>query len=313
MSEPSFESDVLSDALACLEIEDIGLSRTQVRGRGGISFPPGLTGAMVHVIEQGEVVLHNEDVGSVLLEAGTVALVPYANRHKMGAPGLNRFTEIGQARSERSEAGYKWVYLGEVGKVSTQVFSAYFTFRFREASPMLDAVLGCLWVGPGERTEALDAIVRLLMEEMRGPRPGLRLMSAHLVELLFVCLLRVHAERLDALKPGLLRGLGDARLARVLGEVSAAPERDWSLEAMSRVAGLSRSRLTALFKERVGMTLQEYVAHWRIVRAQRLLRGSDLGLLEVAERVGYGSDVALSRAFKRLTGVSPGAWRRQAM
>ncbi len=283
--------------------------RSQVRGSGGISFPGDLTGAMVHVVECGVVEMRS-DGEVVRLEEGDVVLVPNANQHRVGTPGVSRFTPMERVRSERSHAGYKSIDLGSGGPLRAQVFSAYFTFRFREVSPMLDAVLGCLWVERRDRTEELDALTTLLMREVSAPRPGLHLMSANLVELLFISLLRIHAEQLNSLRPGLLRGMGDPRLARVLGEVSAHPERDWSLGMMSRIAGLSRSRLTALFKERVGMTLFEYVTHWRIVRAQRLLRGSDLGLSEVAERVGYGSDVALSRAFKRLTGISPGAWRR---
>jgi AraC-like DNA-binding protein len=89
--------------------------------------------------------------------------------------------------------------------------------------------------------------------------------------------------------------------------------RGWTVETLAREAGLSRSTFAATFKAVTGDSPLEYLTRWRIYRAKVLLRGSELSLMEIAERVGYETDTALSRAFRRFEGVAPGQWRRNGL
>jgi AraC-like DNA-binding protein len=82
------------------------------------------------------------------------------------------------------------------------------------------------------------------------------------------------------------------------------------VDSLARESGLSRSTFAATFKAVTGDTPLDYLTRWRMYRARVLLRGSDLSLMEIAARIGYDSDTALSRAFRRFEGTSPGKWRR---
>ena len=308
MNEPEFYSDALSDVLEYLNVEDVVLTHTQVRRTGGLTFPQGLSGAMVHMVKRGAMEVHDEDGQVIHVAPGAVVLIPRASDHKVGTPGVKRFSPLEQETSVRTPSGAKYLDVGR-GEAHSEVFSAYFTFRFQDTNPMLELLTGVVVVTEEERDGDLDAILRMLELEMTRPRPGLRAMSGRLVELLFVWTLRVYIGRLEGTRPGLMGGLADARLARAIGAMSGEARRDWTLDELARIAGMSRSRFATVFKQRVGMTPFECLAHWRVLHAQRLLMDRDLGLMEVAEQVGYGSDVALSRAFKRVTGSPPGAWR----
>lgn len=301
--------DVLSDSLAGLQIERIVLVRTEFRGRVALELAAAPSGSMVHVVEEGSIVMETASSRHLVSE-GSVALIPEISASRIGPAGATLSVAVDQVPREYSPNGFKWVRVGD-GGLCCRLFTAHVSFRRPQTHPLLGAMLGSVIVPPSERGAELDALVALLTAEMGRARPGLRLAAENLIVLFMVALLRVRAQRAEGLSPGILRALRDPRLARVLGAVSGSPEAPWTLGQLARRAGVSRSRLTALFREQVGMTTTEYITHWRILRAQQLLLDGEDGLAGVASRVGYGSDVALSRAFKRVTGVSPGAWRRQ--
>ena len=107
-----------------------------------------------------------------------------------------------------------------------------------------------------------------------------------------------------------LAGLKDDRLAAAICAMHGDLARGWTVETLAREAGLSRSTFAATFKAVTGDTPLDYLTRWRMYRAKVLLRGSELSLMEIAERVGYETDMALSRTFSRFEGVAPGKWRR---
>src|SRR6202020_1509439 len=107
-----------------------------------------------------------------------------------------------------------------------------------------------------------------------------------------------------------LAGLMDDRLAVSIRAMHGDLARGWTVETLAREAGLSRSAFAATFKAVTGDTPLDYLTGWRMYRAKVLLRGSALSLMEIAARVGYDTDTALSRAFRRFEGIAPGEWRR---
>jgi AraC-like DNA-binding protein len=108
---------------------------------------------------------------------------------------------------------------------------------------------------------------------------------------------------------GWLAGLRDEVSGRTLSVLHGRPAHAWSLELLAKEVGLSRSMLAERFHHFVGVPPMQYLARWRMQLAASLLTGTTLTLADVADRVGYGSEAALSRAFKRLVGVAPSAWR----
>ncbi|WP_152223543.1 AraC family transcriptional regulator [Pseudomonas sp. SCB32] len=151
--------------------------------------------------------------------------------------------------------------------------------------------------------ERFTLLVRLLAQESAEDKPGRDLVLSRLVEVLLIEALRL-APSLDA-PPGLLRGLGDERLAPALKAMHERIAHPWTVAQLAREAALSRSSFFERFSSQVGMPPMEYLIGWRMAVAKDLLRQQRLGLAEVAERVGYGSASTFSTAFSRQVGISP--------
>ncbi|MCO5734312.1 AraC family transcriptional regulator [Rhizobium sp. SSA_523] len=155
----------------------------------------------------------------------------------------------------------------------------------------------------------LTTLTQLVDEETRARRPARELVLERLLEVLLIEALRCGSEMQDA-PPGLARGLADERVAASLRAFHARPESPWTIAGLALEASLSRSAFFARFSRTVGMPPMEYLSAWRMALAGRLLRGQELCLDEVAQRVGYSSSSSFSVAFARYAGISPSRYGR---
>lgn len=133
-------------------------------------------------------------------------------------------------------------------------------------------------------------------------------MLAKLSELLFVQAIRYGIESLPQ-HPGWLTALRDRHVGRAMLKLHAEPARPWTVDELAHDVGLSRSALAQRFSDLLGQAPMQYLAHWRLHAAARELRNSGKSLAEVAFAVGYDSEPAFSRAFKREFGLPPARWR----
>jgi AraC-like DNA-binding protein len=179
----------------------------------------------------------------------------------------------------------------------------------RPFNPLLAALPRMLRVASGEGP--LRELVRIAVAESGEPRPGGEALLARLSEMMFVEAVRRHLEGLPEEATGWLAGLRDACVGRALAALHARPAHAWTLEELSREAGLSRSALHERFTRLVGQPPMQYLARWRIQLASGLLARGTGKVAAVALDVGYESEAAFSRAFKRLVGAPPATWRRQ--
>lgn len=161
---------------------------------------------------------------------------------------------------------------------------------------------------PGDR---LSHLLAYAMAELREPGPGGRDVLLRLAELMFVEVVRRHLAAAPAEATGWLAALRDPLTSRVLARMHADPARGWTLEALSEGTGASRSTLAERFSQLVGQPPMHYLAGWRMQLAARLLAGHSMKVRAIADAVGYASEAAFSRAFKKHTGASPQAWRQR--
>jgi AraC-like DNA-binding protein len=145
--------------------------------------------------------------------------------------------------------------------------------------------------------------------ELRQPAPGGRDMLLRLAELMFVEVVRRHLDAQQAVQTGWLAGLHDPLVGRCLALLHAAPEQPWTLASLADQAGASRSVLAGRFAQFVGQPPMHYLMQWRLQLAARLLEPPGAKVVAVAGAVGYASEAAFSRAFKKATGVPPARWR----
>ncbi len=161
-----------------------------------------------------------------------------------------------------------------------------------------------------DKVEALLAsTVREILTLTDAAVPGTELMLGRLMELLFVEVLRRYAERLPAGERGWFAALNDPVVGRALQLVHRDPARRWTVESLAREAGTSRTVLTERFNAVLGQAPIEYVTGWRMQLAAERIRNSNDGLASIAADIGYESEAAFNRAFKRVTGMTPGRWR----
>jgi len=154
----------------------------------------------------------------------------------------------------------------------------------------------------------LATLVQMVGEEARAQRPARDVVLERLLEVLLIEALRSGMDSVGG--SGLVRGLGDERLAAALRALHARPQHAWTVEALAGQATMSRSGFAARFMQVVGVAPMEYLLHWRMALAKRLLNDRSLSLEQVAERVGYASAVTFGAAFARLVGMPPARFAR---
>jgi AraC family transcriptional regulator, alkane utilization regulator len=156
----------------------------------------------------------------------------------------------------------------------------------------------------------LNTTIYYLIKEVQTP--GSQMMLARLAELMFVEVLRHYMQNLAPGQKGWLAGLKDPSVGRAITMLHAQPARAWTVEDLARDAGVSRSALADRFTELIGESPMRYLTNWRMHLAKQLLSEGQQSLSEVAERIGYESEYAFNRAFKRQVGNPPAAWRKKA-
>jgi transcriptional regulator GlxA family with amidase domain len=197
------------------------------------------------------------------------------------------------------------------GGPTTRVLCGYLSCDDLLFNPVLRALPRLIHVRarPGPGAEWREATLRYMLEEAgRAHAAGL---LARLPELVLVDCLRQYVESLPATQTGWLGALRDPILGRALTLLHAQPAEPWTVTQLARRAGASRSILAARFTHALGVSPMRYLLHWRLQLAADLLRGTRLGVAIIAQRVGYESEFAFSRAFKRHVGASPAAWRER--
>ena len=192
------------------------------------------------------------------------------------------------------------------GRPDVRLLGGYFVFDSPDAALLVSLLPALVHVRGVER---LSVLVRLVGEESSEQRSGRDLVLTRLVEVLLIEALRSTPG--DDAPPGLLRGLADARLAPAMRQMHGQLARSWTVAQLAKTAALSRSAFFERFTRTVGLPPMEYLLAWRMAVAKDLLRRQDLGLAEVAERVGYGSASTFSTAFSRHVGQPPGRYARE--
>ena len=241
----------------------------------------------------------------VVLEEGDFVLLPATPAFTMS--GLEPATPV-LIDPKRAPAPAGEVRYGRRdGPPDLRQVGGYFTFDAPDAALLVSLLPRMIHIRGVPR---LAQLVRLLGEEACGEAPGRDLILARLVEILLIEALRSVPG--DGAGPGLLRGLADPRIAAALRRMHGDAERPWTVNALAREAGLSRSAFFDRFARTVGVRPMEYLLTWRMALAKDLLRGGGMALDEVARRIGYGSASTFSTAFSRHVGVPPGRFMRNA-
>jgi AraC-like DNA-binding protein len=246
------------------------------------------------------------------LEAGDAVVIPSGVRHTMAsAPGVQAEPDLALYHRPADRPLPIILRQGGEGAEKARFVCGYLGCDARPFNPLLDALPaiihtrgqagGAAWVG---------RLIEVAIEETRAQRAGSEIVLARLSELLFVEVLRGYLESLPAESRGWLAGLRDRHVGAALRLMHGRPSEPWTLEGLAQEVGLSRSVFAERFTQYVGMAPMHYLGRWRMQLAARQLERPGASIAAVAEEAGYESEAAFNRAFKKLMGSPPGAWRR---
>jgi AraC-like DNA-binding protein len=264
-----------------------------------------------HFITEGECFVEMDSETPTRLSAGDVVVFPQGHAHRMcSEPGL-RPAKGARLEDVLARRPRKLVYGG--GGRTTRLICGYLACDARLAKMLLSGLPPLLRVNVRGSNAGiwLEASVKYALAEARSPRPGGTGVLAKLAELLFIEVLRLHMNEQGAERSGWLAAVRDRIVGAVLSQMHTRPAHAWSLDALARAVGTSRSVLAERFQHLVGSAPMEYLTQWRMVLAASLLCRSNAPLAQIAEDVGYRTDTAFIRAFRREYGLPPAAWRRQ--
>jgi AraC-like DNA-binding protein len=270
--------------------------------------------AHFHVIERGGAWLRIEGEEPVALAGGDLVVVPHGAGHTLTDSIHSKARPLAEMAGRRASEGGCVVMRGGGEGAETQLVCGSFRFERREAHPLVELLPPLIHLRPAETPAAewLEATLRFLAWETREARPGTETIVSRLTDVLFVQVLRAWIESLPEGHGGWMGALRDRQVGAALALVHRAPERDWTNASLAEAVGMSRSRFAARFTALVGEPPLAYVSRWRLETAAGLLQDSGLSLAEVAQHVGYESEAAFSKAFRRRFGAPPGTYRRRS-
>jgi AraC-like DNA-binding protein len=251
------------------------------------------------------------DSEDVVLGGGEIVILPRNDPHLMGSD-LKLPPVLGRDIVQPPKGGGLYsIHHGGNGKC-TRMICGYLGCDSAEGNPVISTLppLLKLNVEHGGAAEWIRSTFQYAAEEVAAGRPGSETVLAKLSELLFVEAVRRYAAALPDGQTGWLAGLRQPHVARALALLHRDIGRHWTVDELGREVGLSRSALADHFIRLVGMPPMHYLANWRMQVATDKLRNTHASLAQIADLVGYESEAAFSRAFKKTFGVAPATWRR---
>ena len=264
-----------------------------------------------HLITEGECFVELGDEPPLRLVAGDAVIFPQGDAHRMTSqPGLPPATGGAKLCDVLTRRPRQLAYGG--GGARTRLVCGYLACDTRLARMLLAGLPPVVRVNVrgSNAGEWLEASVRYALAEARSPRPGGAGVLAKLSEVLFIEVLRLYMNEQGEGRTGWLAGVGDRIVGAALNALHKSPAHAWTLEELARTAGTSRSVLAERFQHLVGSSPMQYLTQWRMLLASNLLARSNAPLASIAQDVGYQTDTAFSRAFRREYGAPPAAWRR---
>ncbi len=303
--------DPLGEALHFLHMNGVFYTRSEFTAPWALALPALPDCLMFHVVTSGRCWLEVVETDSRLLQPGDFALVPHGEGHRLlSAPGVPATKLFDLPREQVSER-YEILQYGNGGEATSLVCGAV---RFDHPAAhylvrLLPRII-CVEVWRSPQMEWIQSALRLMATEARELRPGGETIITRLADIMVIFAIRAWIAENPTAQTGWLSALQDKQIGHAILLIQRSPARAWTVASLADEVAMSRSAFAARFKELVGESPMQYVAWWRMNMALTWLKEKNVPLSELADRLGYQSEAAFSRAFKRFIGVSPGAVRR---
>ena len=304
-------ADPLGEALHLLRMNGAFYCRSELTAPWGMTVPPMRDYLWFHVITSGRGWLEAGESDTKSLQPGELALVPHGAGHRLRSEPGARVPSVLDLEREQLSDRYEILRHGGGGAPTTLICGAV-RFAHPAARNLVEILPAIIHVEGSSSPQAdwLVSSLRLMAAEAREPRPGGEAVITRLGDILVIQAIRSWIETDPAAQTGWLGALQDPQIGRAISLIHRDPARDWTVASLAGELAMSRSAFAARFTELVDEPAMQYLTRWRMHLAVTVLKEDGATVAELASGLGYRSEAAFARAFKRVIGVSPGAVKR---
>lgn len=299
-------TDTLGETLYSLRLNGLVYANSELSAPWGVDMPPMEGKMMFHIVTQGSCLLRFPDRDDVILRPGELALLPKGEGHCICSDTeitCEPFFEVPVTKlSER----FEFMRYGGGGE-QTLLTCGVLSFDHVVGDKLIAQLPSLIHMQSdnGQLPASLQALIQLMAEEASMLGAGGETVVAHLADIIVIKAIRYWLEHSPEASKGWLGALKDPKIGKALAIMHAHPETAWTVERLAEQAGMSRSGFSARFTEVIGTSAKQYLTEWRMSLARMKIMQSPIALVDLAEELGYRSEAAFSRAYKRVFGVPP--------
>lgn len=299
-------SDPLGEALHFLHLSGVFYTRSEFRGDWGLALPAIEQCLMFHVVTKGNcwLVVNNQPIRQ--LHIGEFILIPHGQGHSLMSDLEVQATDLFDTERQSISERYEVLRLGTGEQVTHMVCGAV-SFHHPAAQQLIRMLPQYICVDKWQSQQQtwFESTLRLMAEEVNNIKAGGETIITRLADILVIQAIRFWISENPFSEKGWLSALQDKKIGNAILAIQRQPEYEWTVELLAQQAAMSRSAFAERFKLVVGQSPMQYVTQWRMFIAETWLKENDISVYELAHRLGYRSEAAFSRAFKKYVGISP--------
>lgn len=302
--------DIVSDVLSLFKLKSTLYFRTEFHGPWGIRVPAYENVARFHFVHRGRCWLSvGDNDKKIPLHQGDLAIIPHGAEHSIFDPVDAEIQSLEQATSNYAGEGV-FVYGNKGLANDTQLVCGHWSFEKDVSHPLISMLPDHIYVEYSNTLGTwLEHTLNMIGVETETNYPGYEQITLKLSETILIYVIRDYLVSTKVDIP-FYNALRDKKILKVLQTLHSNPSVSWNLETMCAIANLSRTSFANRFATLVGMTPHQYLTYWRMQLSRRLLVESDSPIISIAENVGYQSETAFGRSFKKFFKVGPAEYRR---
>lgn len=303
------KQDRLGEALHFLRMSGVSYCRSDFSAPWGLFLPFADGCARFHLVMSGAAILR-EGQRELKLEAGDLVLLPHGHAHSLLDHSASPVARLEDLECAHQNERYSLFRQGGGGPL-THLVCVKVRFDHPAAYQLIAQLPRVIHVraAHSHEMEMLDPILRFIGSEAKSLRLGGDTILTRLADILIIQTIRWWIENQSTIQPGWLAALRDIQIGRAITLVHREPARPWSVGSLAAEVAMSRSSFADRFTKTLGEPVMHYVARWRMYTALTILRQESVDIGELATRLGYTSEAAFNRTFKRVIGITPGAAR----
>ncbi len=300
-------NDPLGTFLHQLRLDGSLYCRSELSGDWSLAMPVLPGKMMIHIVTAGQCWLQLNGEAPLLLKQGAMALIPHGHGHAISSNPELESTPFFDAGVQQISERYEILEIRGEGE-KTELTCGVTGFDQFSGKQLIQQLPTLLQLDQLENSSQrwLDSTLEFIASEAKQLKPGGETIITHLADILVIQLIRHWMEQSPQASKGWVGALRDKHIGVALQAIHNQPEKKWTVDSLAKTCGMSRSGFSAHFKQLVGSSVKSYLTQWRMNLAYQRLKQSREPLITLAEELGYNSEAAFSRAFKRVMGISPG-------